>query len=373
MQELARRDFLAALAGLAAAGPAPRTVPRAKRAAASSRKVPMLHSTDLFRPHMDPDDHWDLACVYSLAYLGHVELKGILIDFPPGQRDPDALAVSQMNYITHLAAPLAVGPAARMRSRRDGPRGAASDQNAVRLVLDVLRASGSPVVINITGCARTIAAAGKLEPRLFKEKCAAVYLNAGTGSPDKALASRLEYNVTLDPAAYAAIFDLRCPVYWMPCFERMDSARVVREFGTFHRFRQGEILPHLSDMMQNYFAHALGRIEQSSWLRRLLGPRDRALLDEQGGLFRNMWCTAGFLHAAGRTVTASGDIVALGEAPADPVFTFDPVRVSCDDAGVTQWTMDKGADDRYIFHVRDIDNYQSAMTAATRSLLTSLP
>lgn len=29
--------------------------------------VPLIHQTDLFRPHFDPDDHWDLACVFALA------------------------------------------------------------------------------------------------------------------------------------------------------------------------------------------------------------------------------------------------------------------------------------------------------------------
>jgi len=35
-----------------------------------NKKTPMLHVTDLFRPHIDPDDHWDLACVYALACRG---------------------------------------------------------------------------------------------------------------------------------------------------------------------------------------------------------------------------------------------------------------------------------------------------------------
>ena len=55
------------------------------------KKTPVLHVTDLYRPHMDPDDHWDLACVYALACQGYIELKGVLIDHPPenaGQRNP---------------------------------------------------------------------------------------------------------------------------------------------------------------------------------------------------------------------------------------------------------------------------------------------
>ena len=37
--------------------------------------VPVIHITDLHRPHVDPDDHWDLACVYALAYRGDIDSK----------------------------------------------------------------------------------------------------------------------------------------------------------------------------------------------------------------------------------------------------------------------------------------------------------
>ena len=79
-----------------------------------------------------------------------------------------------------------------------------------------------------------------LEPKLFAEKCAGVYLNAGSGTPDKALAARLEYNVVLDPVSYAAIFELPCPVYWMPCFDVVpgpqDESFAAGAYGTYYRF-----------------------------------------------------------------------------------------------------------------------------------------
>lgn len=78
-----------------------------------------------------------------------------------------------------------------------------------------------------------------------------------------------------------------------------------------------------------------------------------------------MWCTGGFLHAAGKNVT--------GETTDQPVFSFDPIRVTCSDEGVTTWTHDRSAKDRYIFHVRDLDRYQAAMTGALKSLLQKLP
>ena len=342
------------------------------------QKRPVLHVTDLFRPHMDPDDHWDLACVYALACRGDIELKGVVIDHPPENangRNPDIAAVAQMNVISGTYAPVAVGSGISMKSRDDIQEYASSaDRHGVGMVLDVLRKSPVPVVINVLGSSRDVAIAGKKEPGLFKAKCAAIYLNAGTGSPKMSPASKLEYNVTLDKYAFAAVFDLPCPLYWMPCFEELESDRrqQVCEYGTHYRFRQDEILPGLPDMIQNYFAYMFGKYTDNNWLGYLKGTRDEALLTKVGSMDRHMWCTAGFLHAAGYTVTRDGQIASLTEKRALPVFTFDGVKVECDDNGLTRWTADNGSRDRFIFHVRDTKNYQSAMTAAMKSLLASL-
>ena len=189
--------------------------------------VAMVQVTDLFRPVADPDDHWDLACTYALAMRGDVELLGVMIDFPPrADMDPDVQAVAQMNYMTGLSVPVIVGS-----PRRIDPGDVDRPENkavlgGVRTLLDILRKSLQPVVINILGSSRDVALAGKLESKLFAEKCAGVYLNAGSGTSDKALTSRLEYNVVLDPLSYAAIFALPCPVYWMPCFDVAPGPRM---------------------------------------------------------------------------------------------------------------------------------------------------
>jgi len=344
-----------------------------------NKKTPMLHVTDLFRPHMDPDDHWDLACVYALACRGDIDLKGVLIDHPPenaNERKPDIAAVAQMNLIAGTYAPVAVGSGLPLKSRNDVQEYALpADRHGVQMVLDVLRKSPEPVVINILGSSRDVAIAGKKDPELFKAKCAAIYLNAGTGSPKMSPASKLEYNVTLERYAFAAIFDLPCPVYWMPCFEEMESRRQqeVREYGTHYKFRQEKILPHLSDMVQNYFAYMFGKYTDHNWLDYLKGTKDEALLSKVGSMNRHMWCTAGFLHAAGYTVTRDGQIVPRNDKNEQPVFTFDAIKVECTDNGLTHWVRDGSSKDRFIFHVQDTDSYQSAMTGAMKSLLTALP
>jgi hypothetical protein len=126
-------------------------------------------------------------------------------------------------------------------------------------------------------------------------------------------------------------------------------------------------------MVQNYFAYMFGRYTDHNWLHYLKKKNDKALLSKVGSKYRHMWCTGGFLHAAGYTVSRSGKIVSLDEKPNLPVFTFDPITVRSDNSGVTEWTEDNNATNRFIFHVRDVDNYQSAMTKAMKSLLMTLP
>jgi hypothetical protein len=389
MAKMPRRAFCKAavwgLAGLA---------PSASKARASGvppgavTKRALIHATDLFRPHADPDDHFDLACAFSLAVQGLVELRAVLIDHPPADfgRDPDVLALAQLNRITGMAVSVLTGsprPLDPSEAFRPENRAAAA---GARGLLEILRRSDRPVAITIVGSSRDVALAGRLEPGLFADKCAGVYLNAGSGTPDRAKAARLEYNVGLDPASYAAIFDLPCPLYWLPCFEVAPGGGVgmaVAEFGTYYSFLQKNVLPRLSDRLQNYFAFMFKQGESDrdhqaeadalrpNWLRYLEGPREESLLERQGRRFRNMWSTAGFLHLAGLTVSADGEVMPTG-AVSSPVYMFDPIRVRCGADGVTAWSPDAASRNRFIFRVRDKERYPSAMTAALAWLLRAL-
>ena len=346
-------------------------------AATTRSGVPLIHVTDLYRPHVDPDDHWDLACVYALARRGDVDLKMIVIDYPPAEpkgHNPDILAVAQMNRITGLSVPVAVGSPHPMKSRNDTqPYATASDLQGVQAILNVLRASGQPVLIGVTGSSRDVAVAGKTDPDLFASKCAGIYLNAGTGLPDKGPPGKLEYNVTLDKAAYAAIFDLPCPIYWLPCFEgtETDGGPVVREYASHYVFRQGEILPGLSPPLRSYFACMFSRNTTCDWLGYLTGTVDTALLAEHGGKDRHMWCTAGFFHLAGYNVLADGQIVRRDKTSDPGTFAFELVQIMSSEDGVTRWRPDSNSKGRFILHVRDPVNYQSAMTQAMKTLLAA--
>jgi hypothetical protein len=313
-----------------------------------------------------------------------VNLLGVLIDFPVPQRhnDPDVLGVAQLNYLTGKAVPVLVGSPRRLDLQTARKPDNAAATRGIRAVLDLLRGSPVPVVVNIVGSCRDVALAAQLEPELLAQKCAAIYLNAGSGTPDRSRVARLEYNVGLDPAAYAAIFDVPCPVYWMPCFEVVPGAGEpyqVSPHGTWYRFRQGDVLPDLSQGAQNYFADVFrnqrdGKKQppRADWLHYLLAAREAELHQRVGAMERSMWCTGGFLHAAGMTVTREGIIVPLAEAK-DPVFSFDPIEVTCSNTGITQWQPNPASQRRFIFHVRDRVRYAAAMTSALKSLLKGLP
>jgi hypothetical protein len=62
--------------------------------AVAGEKVPIVYSTDLFHPHTDPDDHYDLACLFAIAEF---DIRGIILDLGGTQaKQPGRPAVEQM-------------------------------------------------------------------------------------------------------------------------------------------------------------------------------------------------------------------------------------------------------------------------------------
>jgi hypothetical protein len=347
--------------------------------------TPLVYCADLYHPHIDPDDHWDAATVYALAKAGRIDLRGIVIDYPPNDAsdpavaaggDPAAVAVAQLNRITGLAVPMVVGS-----SRPFGPSAPATapasiqnDETGARFILDALRRSREPVAIAVTGVCRNVALAGRLDPDVFRDKCRAVYVNAGTGTTDPDKGANTEYNVRLDVAAYRAMFALPCPVYWLPCFDDGPTAGGVKvaEYGSYWVFRQGDVLSHVSPAVQNYFLYALTRTSEPRWLRYLAREVDADALAAACEQPRNMWSTASFFHAAGLAVTRDGALVPIGDAGAAAVYDFLPIRVATNEQGVAAWRADQASPERFIIQVRDTDRYASAMTRALRAVLGEL-
>ena len=333
-------------------------------------KLTVIHQTDLFRPHQDPDDHWDLACVYALAAKRHFDVAGILIDHPPASdKAPDITAVSQLNHIYGLRVPAITGSSVPLASRNDSGNANSEIENRGRdFVISTLGNAPGKVSINIVGSCRDVALALNADPELFREKCAAIYLNAGYGTRNTDNIEELEYNVRLNAAAYAAIFEAPCPLYWCPCFED-DARHVVKEWGTNWGFTHADVLNYLSPMLQRFFISMYEREEVAPWLRYLLSQDVNAIIDRRKDEYRNMWSTAGILHMAGLVVNKAGALKQLNEEQNDPVYCFEPIDVSCSDEGMTRWSPNPAAENRYIFHVLALDAYQNAMTIALKNIL----
>lgn len=333
--------------------------------------TPMIHVTDLFHPHGDPDDHFDLACAYALALRGDVHLEGIVIDYPPDFRagDPAAVAVAQLNWLSGLAVPVAIGTPRRLRHHRDALEDASRRETAAAaFLLHQLRTADRAVAIVCVGSAADIVAAAIREPELFKTKCAGVYLNSGSAHDDPARPEHLEFNVRLDPVGYAAMFDLPCPLYWFPCWNKTDI-RQSGPAGSFYWLPHRAALSGISDGLANYFTFMFEKSTDPKWLRAMNRPPAGAVWRKILDGTRGMWSTASQFAAAGLTVTRDGTIAAAREAGDDAVFRLRPGEVTCTNDGRTTWRFSEQETDTWILSITDPARYSEAMPRAVASLL----
>ena len=103
----------------------------------------------------------------------------------------------------------------------------------------------------------------------------------------------------------------------------------------------------------------------------LRAPVNPELRDYYGSLNRNMWCTGGFLHAAGLKATKDGEIVPL-DAPEEAAYGFVPIKAECGSNGVPHWEKTNEPTDQYIFCVSDTKAYGPSLTKAMKTLLKTL-
>ena len=343
-------------------------------------KPSILHTPDLFHPHCDPDDHFDLALQFALFVQGHTVLRQVLIDHPTRthmerEHAPAIAAVSQMNEITGKNIPFRVGCPQGVSFRSDDLRNLSPrERGGIQAILDALRDAKHPIRIVVVGDCSDIAAAFRTDPELFREKCQRVYVNAGTGRITEG--REREWNVTLNPAAYAALFDLPCPVYWCPCFHVIQDEPEYfgpdneGENGSVFFAEQAPLFMRLSRRMQNFFAYLFECSADPLWLGWLDREESSAALEAEKGRPRRFYSTASIFHGADLSVEPDGTVVSIGQAQ-KPVFTFEPIRIACDDSGVTRWEYTGTDTGRYILKVTD-PRYAAAMAEAMGRTLETL-
>jgi hypothetical protein len=328
---------------------------------------------------MDPDDHFDLATLFSTAEF---DIRGIVLDCGARQQKaPGRIPVSQILHLTRRKVPYAIGLAEPLRWPGDDGRDQPGQfQRGVRLILDALRESPEKLTVFTTGSLRDVAAAFSREPKLLRRKIDRLYINIGNPAMGKE-SRRYEYNVNLDRHAYVCIMQSGLPIYWCPCFHGTIWERGVH--GTYWKFGQRSVLETAPEGLQNWFIFALTKPKDVDPIAFLSAPQDPAARAKVWEMARNMWCTAPFLHAAGRRVylRRQGDYVALPPHQAQQaglsesevnVFDFVPMRVTVrgDSEGAIRVDLktDPAEPNGYVFQGKS-NEYDQILTACLKNLL----
>lgn len=322
-------------------------LPAAAQDTPAPEQIPLIYSTDLYHPHDDPDDHFDLAALFAMPEF---DIRALIIDMGPrGQGRPALAAVQQLCHITGRDVPVVTGLDGILTSPTDDARGQDdASQGAVRLILETLETSDRPVTLFTTGSLRDAAAAYNRRPALFEEKAHRLYINIGHSGGGE------EFNVKLDPHAYTRILRSGLPVYWIPCFG-------ADEFQSYWKFKQRDVLEPAQRPVQNFFIYMLEKMDprKNDPLVYLSAKPESSHYSRCMEQDRNMWCTGAFLHAAGRP----------GQS-----FSFQTKTVQAEDSGRTVFVDEAGPGTVQLetFHIDDPARYPREMTAALGRFMQDL-
>jgi hypothetical protein len=337
--------------------------------------VKLIHITDIYHPHADPDDHYDLSQIFALSKMGEIKIEQVIIDYPSSYDygSPAICAVDQLNYLTNSNVQVTIG--ASVHEFRGKPQlWKSAEKNkvgAAEKIIEILDRvdvqANEMVFINIAGGCLDTAIALERSPEIFKDKCAGIVLNAGTSFHRPGIQ---EYNVALGALEYSKIFSAPCPVYWSPCYEKVVDQ--VGSYGTYYRFLQGEVFKQITKPLLNYFMYMLAKSQNSQHLDVLVNRSfEKGLIEEFCSMYRNMWCTGPIFSIAGKTVTIDGEIVPKGDTD-KPVYEYEPIKITCTPDGVTEWEYDNLSAERFIFRVNDLNKYETAMFKALTTVLKEL-
>ncbi len=354
MRPLTRRNFLAA-AGIALPGAILGGAPVASQAAPSPHRVPIIYSTDLTHPHVDPDDHFDLACIYSIP---EVDVRAIILDNGALQAQrPGYKPVWQMNYLTGRHVSAAIGLNRLLKSPGDRALDQpAEHQFGVNLILQTLQDSREKMAIITLGSVRDTVVAFNREPKLFREKVRGIYSFIGEASDP----AYIEYNVALDTQAYLGLMRSDLPVFWVPCFD--GGLWQNKGHASFWKIRQGQVLEKAPLPLQRYFLYMLHKetADPIEYLSQPMNSADRQwLMDGE----RNLWCAAVLGMVAGRHLRHEGH----------EVCGFSRTTVSLNNNGTVNKSNASDSHEVMRFEIKDQANFAAAATKTTADLLTKFP
>ncbi len=357
-------------------------------AAAEPRRVPLIDCTDLYHPHQDVGDNFDLVAAYALP---EVDLRAVILDVtegyrhanarhadphfrdPVGPRDPGYIPVIQLNYLFDRSVPAAVNPFAAMEGPGDKMLDApAFQQSGIDLLLETLRRSAERVDIVSFGSARAVAVAYNREPDLLRSRVRRVHLCAGASS-----AEYMEWNVMLDPQAMVCLLRSDLPIDIYPCATK-DGPFAYGPNNCFWKLPNLAFLGRLDPGLQSYFAFAFTRSTRMDFLRAMDEPPPAAVLDEIGRREHNVWETCVWLEVSNRRLARRPGgpwrIAPAAEVwPNDEVLPNEllPCRVKVDDRGLFSFELTDRPTNFRIYNRGDPEANEAALREALPGLYES--
>ena len=317
--------------------------------------IPVIYSTDLMHPHDDPDDHFDVASLYSIP---EADLRAIILDQGDRQSQrPGFKPVWQLNYLTGRHVPSAIGLRDKLKFPDDaGLDQAAEFQNGVNLILQTLQDSQEKVAIIFVGSARDVVAAYNRRPDLFRKKVRSIHGFIGEASNP----AYQEWNVKLDPQAFIRLIRSDLPFYWIPCFD--GGEWMNHGNASFWKIKHKDVLERTSEPIERFFLYML-RQSTDDPIKYLWLPTPAEERDWLMNGARNMWCGALLGLALNRPLLWEGR----------EVVGFEPVSVTIDDNAVVHYGTGRGSRTVMRFIIKDKSHYSEAVTRATARLLEAFP
>lgn len=348
----------------------------------------MIDCTDLYHPHQDVGDNFDIVAAYALP---EVDLKAVILDVtdmyrravadhpnpdyrdPTGPRDPGFIPVHQLNYLFGRNVPCGVTPFRAMRSPGDLMRDSPPfQQQGVERLLKALRESSEKVEVLLFGSARAAAVAYNREPELLRAKVRRVHLCAGASSP-----GFVEWNVMLDPHAVVCLLRSDLPVAIYPCATK-DGPFAYGPHNCFWRLPDLKFVARMDPRLQAYLAFAFTRSTRMDFLRAVEEPPSPQVLHGFVGRPHNVWETAVWATVADRRIVRHADgtwrLVPASEIlPGEKTLPNElrPCRVRVRDDGTFMFELTDGPTNFLIYDRGDPHENEQALREALPALYVS--
>jgi len=330
--------------------------------------VPVIYCTDLFHPHDDVDDHFDIATLFAVHEL---EIKAVILDQGEKQeKQPGGIPLNQLIHLQNSPVPFEIGLSQPLKNLNDRAISEPKKyQNGVRLILETLRQSDRPVWIITVGSLRDVAAAFNREPDLFRQKVHRLLIFAGDANN-----IFVEHNQGLDPFAYARMMTSKLPLDWVPCFD--GGVWKNKGNASFFRADHARLLENMPEKLLNFFIYALMKKSESDPVKFLYRKASDAEKDSVIKGLRNLWCAPIFTYPANRKIVIrQGRYMALQvddmlpNEKAVKLFDFTPVSIGIDYHGRLSVKEGQGYTTTRRFRILDHTVYARAMTSVTNHLL----